>query len=160
MLGLGIWQVVPDQILSAWQWYLIMPKSHLWLATITQSTFKIATLNRFCTNIGSPCLPLNIISQHCLDLTSWRVVNSFAVTIFTFLERTQPTCQPPRPEHPPDPFCGTMFFNLFRSHVPNSRAKSAFWITYFPKPKSLRVFRMNRRWFFHCSPSLKISLEC
>ena len=29
---------------------------HLWLATITQRTFKIATLNRFCTRIGSPCL--------------------------------------------------------------------------------------------------------
>ena len=88
VLGLGIRQVVPDQMLSAWQWYLIISKSHLWLATITQSTFKIATLNRFCTNIGSPCLPLDIISHHCSDVTSWWVVNSFAVTIiYHYLSR-------------------------------------------------------------------------
>ena len=35
-----------------------------------------------------------------------------------------------------------------------------FKTTHFPKPKSFRVFRMNRRWFFHSSPSLKISLNC
>ena len=157
MLGLGIWQGVPGQILSAWQCYLIISKSHLWLATITQSTFKMATLNRFCTNIGSPCLPLDIISHHCLEVTSWSS-SSFTVTIITFLERTQPTCPPPRPEHPPNPFYEPRFWKLFRSHV--SKSKSAVQITYFPKPKSFSVFSMNRRWFFHCSPSLKISLEC
>ena len=36
--------------------YVFNNNAHLWLATMTQSTFKIATLNRFCTRIGSPCL--------------------------------------------------------------------------------------------------------
>ena len=35
-----------------------------------------------------------------------------------------------------------------------------FKTTHFPKPKSFRVFRMNLRWFFHSSPSLKMSLNC
>ena len=32
--------------------------------------------------------------------------------------------------------------------------------TNFPKPKSFKVFRMNLLWFFHSSPSLKMSLNC
>ena len=43
--------------------------SHLWLATITQSTFKIATLNRFCTRIGSPCLHNDKLSS-----SLWQVI--------------------------------------------------------------------------------------
>ena len=37
---------------------------NLWLATIVQSTFKMATLNRFCTKKGSPFFSLQNIKRY------------------------------------------------------------------------------------------------
>ena len=69
--------------------------------------------------------------------------------MIAFLGRTRQACPPPQPKHPPDPSLKGEQLSSWQR-----------WIqaTHFPKPKSFRVFRMNLRWFFHSSPSLKMSL--
>ena len=51
---------------------------------------------------------------------------------------------------------GSEFFSRKNSTIRSDSSNRTDSRDFFPKPKSFRVLRVNLRWDFHASPSLKI----